>query len=158
MMKMNQEITATAEKTTTTNAAPLIEPMFTFDRQCEEAIELYKKAFGAKVMVLMRYSEANPKDLPSKYNAEKDSNLIFHAQLMIGSQRILLCDNLFNDLARGHTVYPVMTVKTAEEVKAAYDILADGATVISPLGSTTYSASCAALIDKFGVHWDLMVY
>ena len=139
-------------------AAPLIEPMFTFDRQCEAAIELYKKAFEAKVLVFMRYSDANPKELPSKFDPQKDSDLIYHAQLMIGSQRILLCDNLFNDLPRGHSAYPVVIVKTAEEVKVAYDVLVDGATITSPLGNTTYSASCASLIDKFGIHWDLMVY
>ena len=65
------------------NVVPKIEPMFTYERQCEQAIELYKKAFGAKVKVLKRYSEANPKDLPAKYDADKDSNLIFHAQIMI---------------------------------------------------------------------------
>ncbi|MCL2199262.1 MAG: VOC family protein [Defluviitaleaceae bacterium] len=135
---------------------PKIEPMLTFDRQCEEAIEMYKKAFGAEVVVFMRFSEADPKDWKS--DNEDDKKLIYHAQLNIGGQRLLLCDNLFNDLPRGHSVYPVMSFKTAEEVRAAYDVLVDGATIISPLGKTTYSAAVATLVDKFGIHWDLMVW
>ena len=136
--------------------APSIEPMFQFDRQCEQAIELYKKAFGAKVIALIRYSEANPQDLPSKYDDKKDSNLIYHAQMMIGGQRILLCDNLFNDSPRGHSVYPVTIFKTADEVKAAYNVLAAGATIISAISSTSYSACVASLVDKFGIFWDLI--
>lgn len=133
---------------------PLIEPMLQFDGQCEQAIELYKKAFGAKVIVLMRFSEANPQDWASHKEDEKE--LIYHAQMMIGSQRILLCDNLFNDLPKGHSVYPVITFKTADEVKAAYNVLADGATIISPIGNTSYSACVVSFVDKFGIYWDLM--
>jgi len=134
--------------------APVIEPMLQFDRQCEEAIELYKKAFGANVIVFMRFSDADPKDWSS--DSPDDQNLIYHAQLMIGNQRILLCDNLFNELPRGHSVYPVITFQTANEVQAAYDVLLDGATVITPIGETTYCACVATLVDKFGIHWDLM--
>lgn len=139
--------------------APSIEPMFTFDRQCEQAIELYKKAFGARIISFMRYSDADPKDLPAKFDADKDLNLVYNAQIMIGNQRVMLCDNLYiKDLPRGNSVYPVMIVKTANEVKTAYDVLVDGATITTPIGSTTYSESCVSLVDKFGIHWDLMVY
>jgi PhnB protein len=134
--------------------ASLIEPMLQFDRQCEQAIELYKEAFGAKVITFIRYADANPQDWSS--NNEDGKDLIYHAQMMIGSQRILLCDNLFNDLPRGHSVYPVITFKTADEVKAAYNVLADGATTISPIGNTTYSACVVSFVDKFGIHWDFM--
>jgi len=135
--------------------APVIEPLFQFNKQCEEAIELYTKAFGAKLTYLGRYGNADPKDLPPKYN-EEDADLIFHAQMMIGNQRILMADNLFNDLPMGHTVFPVMTFETADDVKAALNILLDGATIVNPLSSTTYCTCCVSLIDKFGVYWDLM--
>ena len=135
---------------------PLIEPMFNFDRQCEQAIELYKKAFGAELTYLGRYSDVGPESRPQKYNDEKDSNLVYHAQMTIGNQNILLCDNLFNDLPRGHSVYPVTTLKTADEVKAVYSILADGAIIITPPTKELYSECVASLIDKFGIYWELM--
>ena len=103
----------------------------------------------------MRFSDADPKDWTCKSEDEKD--LIYHAQMMIGDRRIMLCDNLFNDLPRGHSVYPVITFKTADEVKAVYNVLADGATIISPMNSTTYSACVISFVDKFGMFWDLMV-
>ncbi|MCL2839702.1 MAG: VOC family protein [Defluviitaleaceae bacterium] len=140
-------------KGTEKKAEPVVEPMIQFDGDCEEAIEVYQKAFGAKLIHFMRFSEADPQDWQS---VEDTKDLVYHAQIMIGSQRILLCDNLFNDLPRGHSVYPVITFKTVDEVKAAYNILADGATIKTPLGKTTYSACIGSLVDKFGIHWDLM--
>ena len=135
-------------------AAPSVVPMIQFDRQCEQAIELYKKAFGAQVPVFIRFSDAENKDWSDFKDDEKD--LVYHAQMMIGNQRILLCDNLFNNLPRGHSVYPVVMFKTADEVKAACNVLADGATITSPLGKTTYSPCLVSLVDKFGIHWGLL--
>ena len=67
---MNQETTA--------KPVPRIEPLLYFDRQCEEAIELYKKAFDAKLTYLERYSDVSETGLPSKFDAKKDSELIYH--------------------------------------------------------------------------------
>ena len=147
-----------ALKTPAENPAPKIEPMLQFNGQCADAIELYKKAFGAELAYLGTYASANPKDLPPKYNPANDANLVYHAQLMIGSQRVMLCDNLFNDQPAGHTVYPVIQFKTAARVMAAYEILKDGAAIVGPPAATTYSECCCSLVDKFGIFWDLMVY
>ena len=35
-----------------------IEPYLFFNGRCEEAIEFYKKALGAEVLMLMRYKES----------------------------------------------------------------------------------------------------
>ncbi|MCL2854333.1 MAG: hypothetical protein FWE21_01785 [Defluviitaleaceae bacterium] len=135
---------------------PSIEPMLQFNGNCEQAIEMYKKAFDAKVAVFMRYSDANPKDYPAI--ADEQKSLIYHAQLMIGSQRILLCDNLFNNLPRGHSVYPVVCFNTTEEAQAAFDILSEEAKILAPPSAATYSPFVTTFIDKFDIHWDLMVY
>ena len=147
---MSHEITA--------KPTPRIEPLFYFDRQCEEAIELYKRAFDAKVTYFQRYSDvykdASAKDLPLKYDAKTDSELIYHAQIRIGSQRLLLCDNLFNDLPRGHSASFVVMFNHIDEVTTVYDVLAEGATIMSPPGGDPGGP----IVDKFGIHWDLIVY
>ncbi|MCL2349934.1 MAG: VOC family protein [Defluviitaleaceae bacterium] len=135
-----------------------VEFMMQFDRQCEEALGMYERAFGAKRILLMRFAEAAAKDLPPKYDAACDKDLIFHAQMEIGGRRVMMCDNLFNDMPRGHSVYPVLTFKTDDEVRAAFGVLSEEATIVSPLHSTTYSSCVGSLVDKFGIFWDLMVY
>jgi len=146
--KMNQN--------TTVSTSPTLEPMLQFDRECEQALEMYMQAFGATVTYMGRFKDADPKDRPPCYNEEKDAHLIYHAQMMIGGKRILLCDNLFNNLPRGHSVAMVALFSTADEVKTAYSILAEGGTIVSPITSTTFTSACGTLVDKFGICWDIM--
>ena len=132
-----------------------VEILLQFDRQCEEAIAVYQKAFDAELKALHRFADANPSDWQCEN--DEDKNLIYHAQIMIGESRILMCDNLFTDLPRGHSVHPVIIFKRADELRKAYEVLADGANVINAPKSTTYSECVATLVDKFGIYWDLMV-
>src|SRR5690349_12205814 len=65
-----------------------IQPYLFFDGRCEEAIEFYKKAVGAKVEMLMRNS-----DSPDKSHMPPGAdNKILHAALQVGDSRILASD------------------------------------------------------------------
>jgi uncharacterized glyoxalase superfamily protein PhnB len=44
-----------------------------------------------------------------------------------------------------------------EEVKKAYDVLAEEGTVLLPLGSLPWSSCCADVIDKYGIYWYITV-
>lgn len=46
---------------------------------------------------------------------------------------------------------------TENEVKKAYEILAEDGTVLRPLGQLPWSACCADVVDKFGVYWYITV-
>ncbi|MCL2284849.1 MAG: hypothetical protein FWC32_00625 [Firmicutes bacterium] len=65
-----------------------------------------------------------------------------------------MCDNLFNDLPRGHSASFVVMFDHADEVKPVYDVLADGAAILSPPGENPGGP----IVDKFGIHWELIVY
>jgi PhnB protein len=41
-----------------------VRPYLFFDGRCEEAIEFYKKALGAKVATLMRYKDGPEPSIP----------------------------------------------------------------------------------------------
>jgi uncharacterized glyoxalase superfamily protein PhnB len=53
--------------------------------------------------------------------------------------------------------YPAMnfgvTLKNAQAVKHAYEVLQDEANILYPLGALPWSPCCANLVDKFGVFW-----
>ncbi len=133
----------------------LITPNFNFDGRCEEAIALYQKAFQASVGSLLRYSDADTRDWTGELNSEQ-ANYIYHAELLIGNQRIMMCDNMDVDLFRSTSLSLTVTFDTSEEVKKAYDILKEGSTTIYPMHSTTYSSCIVVFIDKFGFRWGLM--
>lgn len=133
----------------------LITPNFNFNGRCEEAINLYQKAFNAELICLLRYSDADARDWDKELDSEK-ANFIYHAELMIDNQRIMMCDNMDVDLVKSTSLSLTITFDSSDEVKKAYEILKDGSTTIYPIRSTSYSSCEVVFIDKFGFRWGLM--
>lgn len=133
----------------------LLTPNFNFDGRCEEAMALYQQAFNAQVDFALRYRDANPADCSAPLSQEQ-ANYIYHAEMHIGGQRIMLCDNLDVPFQTSLALSLTVTFNTAEEVRRAFEILAPGGQIIYPLHSTTYSSQTCVLIDRFGFRWGLM--
>ena len=72
---------------------PILTPTLNFAGRCEEALRLYEKAFKGKVSCLLRYKEGKKEDSHWQLTKEQE-NYIYHAELLIGSQRIMMCDNI----------------------------------------------------------------
>lgn len=133
----------------------IITPNFNFAGRCEEAVALYQKAFDAKPGCLLRYSDADRSDWDKELTPEQ-KNYIYHAELFIGSQRIMMCDNMDVDLVKSTALSLTVTFDTKEEVKKAYEVLKEGSETIYQMKSTTYSSCMVVFIDKFGFRWGLM--
>jgi len=131
-----------------------ITPNFHFRGQGKQAIELYKEAFGAEVRVLYCNSDANPEDCVGEDDYQND--ILYHAEIFIDEQRITLSDDPDAPIPNTNPLSLLITFETAQEVKKAYEIMKDGATVIYPIQSTTYSSCFVSLVDKFGMRWELM--
>ena len=64
-----------------------IVPTLNFGGNCREALQMYEKAFNGKISCLITYGEAND----PKYNPllkENQKEHIYHAELVLGNQRI----------------------------------------------------------------------
>jgi len=137
-------------------------PSFTFNGECNQAIELYRRAFGAEIKMKVLFSEAPPNVFQCKNENEKD--YVFHAQIKIGKHLILLADDsngILKDDTQGKSgksslMDLLIDFDSDDELKAAYDILSDGATILLPMQSTSYWSSYTLLVDKFGGRWELM--
>lgn len=132
----------------------LITPVLHFAGQCEEAIALYQQAFGARIAYLAHYSDAKPEDSPDIPVDQK--NFVYHAEVYIGAQRLMMADEPEQAQAASTASFLCVTLDTPEQVKAAYEALLPGGTVIYPLHSTTYSTATASLVDRFGKRWGVM--
>ena len=134
-----------------------VEPSFLFKGNCSQAMELYQKAFNAEIVVKMLFSDADPKDLQYK---DEEKDFIYHCQLKIGEQIILLADDsngvLKNESEASAMLSLCMTFDSAKDVNAAYEIISQGATIITPMASTTYCSCYVLLVVKFGMRWELM--
>ena len=66
----------------------LVQPYLDFNGRCDEALEFYKKAVGAKVEVMMRWKNSPHKSMCMAENADK----VMHSQFQIGGTTIMASD------------------------------------------------------------------
>jgi PhnB protein len=127
-----------------------------FDGRCEEAVEFYRKALGAKVEMLMRFKEAPDPPPPGMVPAGFE-NKVMHASFRIGDTVVMASDGC----TEGETNFKGFSLSIALD-KAAdadryFNALADGGQVQMPLGKTFWSPRFGMVTDRFGVGWMINV-
>ena len=128
------------------------EPYLFFNGKCEEALEFYKSALGAKVEMMMRFSEAPEKPQPGMVPPGSE-NKIMHAAFKVGDTQILASDGH----ADGKPVFQgfglaISAANDAEAIKL-FNAVGKGGKVQAPLGKTFFASSFGMVTDKFGVLW-----
>jgi PhnB protein len=121
-----------------------------FNRNCEEALETYEKAFDTKVIMMQKY-----KDMPPNPNfpvAESDLNLILHSRLIIDGSEIMCADS-GQAPTSGNNMYITLTSSNAEMIKQAWTTLKDSGKIYLELNPTFFAKLHGHLQDKFGVNW-----
>ena len=129
-----------------------IHPYLFFDGRCEEAVEFYRAALGAKVTMMMRYKES-PEPPPPGMVPPNWDNKIMHASLTIDDAMVMASDGCGSDELRHNGFSLSLSVKDAAGADRAFDALAAGGKVDMPLGKTFWSPRFGMLTDKFGVQW-----
>jgi PhnB protein len=132
-----------------------VQPYLFFDGRCEEALEFYRDAVGAKVEALMRFKDS-PEPPPADC-APVGADKVMHASLRIGDTQVMVSDGD----ARGRPEFKgfslALTVADADEAQRRFAALGEGGQVVVPLGKTFFSPSFGMLVDRFGVHWMVFV-
>ena len=126
-----------------------VQPYLFFDGRCEEALEFYKKALGAKVDMLMRFRDAPDQSMMTPGNADK----VMHSSIHIGDTAVLMSDGRCTGKANFHGIALAISVKSEADAEKTFAALADGGQVQMPLGKTFFSPRFGMLADKFGVGW-----
>jgi PhnB protein len=131
----------------------LVQSYLFFDGRCEEAIEFYKKALGAKVDMLMRYKDS-PEPQPPGHSVPGDK--VMHASFHIGDTQVMASDghNTGKPSFQGFSLS--ITVPNEAKAKQCFSALAEGGKVQQPLTKTFFSPSFGMLADRFGVGWMVM--
>ena len=126
------------------------QPYLFFNGKCEEALEFYKSALGAKVEMMMRFNEAPEKPQPGMVPPGSE-NKIMHAAFKVGDTQILASDGH----ADGKPVFQgfglaISAANDAEAIKL-FNAVGKGGKVQAPLGKTFFASSFGMVTDKFGV-------
>jgi PhnB protein len=127
-----------------------------FDGRCDEAVEFYKKALGAKVEMLMRFKEA-PDPPPPGMVPPGFENKVMHTSFRIGDTVVMASDGCTERKANFQGFSLSLAVEKEAEADRLFAALADGGQVQMPLGKTFWSPRFGMVTDRFGVGWMINV-
>ena len=131
------------------------EPYLFFGGCCEEAIEFYRAAIGAEVLMLMRYKESPEPHPPGMVPAGWDDK-VMHASLKIGESTVMASDGCGEGSSfDGFSIS--LSLPDAAAANRAFTALAQGGEVKMPLTKTFWSPSFGMLTDRFGLGWMVTV-
>lgn len=127
-----------------------------FDGRCEEALNFYCTALGARVTALMRFKDAPP-SASAPGCTPPPGDKIMHSNLQIGTAQIMASDGV----APGEGAFKGFALSLAPptdaEAERLFKALSDGGQVQMPLGPTFFASSFGMLADRFGVPWMVVV-
>jgi PhnB protein len=126
-----------------------IHSYLTFNGNCREAMNFYKKCLGGE-LVLQTIGESPMADkMPSKM---KES--ILHSKLTKGDLILMASDMVGeNGLIKGNAVSLMLNCNSEEEIKTYYVNLSADGQATHPLEISFWGALFGDLTDKFGNQW-----
>jgi PhnB protein len=130
-----------------------IQPYLFFDGRCDEALEFYKKAIGAKVAMLMRWKDSPDQSVCTPTNADK----VMHSQVEIGDTTVMASDGRCTGHPNFQGFALTISAKSEAEANKVFAALGEGGQVQMPMTKTFFSPRFGMLADKFGVGWMVIV-
>jgi PhnB protein len=124
-----------------------VNPYITFKGNCREAIEFYTKALSADVVFTQTVGDSPMSNMGPATN-------IMHCTIKVGDSTIMMSDDPRPEAsAGGGNISLAIGLNDPERAKQLFDNLAEGGSVIMPLGKTYWAEAFGMVHDKFGVRW-----
>lgn len=139
-----------------------VKPYVCFEGCCEEAIEFYKKAAGAEVMMMMRYSDAPPAEASSgencagNFDPEAVKDKIMHASVKFGDSEVMMSDGMNSGKCEFKGITLTLSVNNDEEARKKFHALCEGGQIHMDVHPTFFASSFGVGADKFGVSWMIL--
>ncbi|RXZ43195.1 VOC family protein [Crenobacter cavernae] len=133
-----------------------VQPYLFFDGSCEEAVEFYRSALGAEVLMLMRMKDSPEPPQPGMIPPGAEDK-VMHASFRIGETTVMASDGrcLGQPSFQGFSLS--LSVADQAEAERLFAALGDGGQVQMPLGKTFFSPGFGMVADRFGVPWMIIV-
>lgn len=129
-----------------------VQPYLFFNGRCEEALEFYSKALGAKIEMLSRFKDAPPGMAQSGME-----NMVMHASFRIGETVLMASDGRGNNELQFEGFSLAIDVPDEKTAESVFNALADGGKITMPLEKTFWAPKFGMLEDRFGVGWMVSV-
>lgn len=136
-------------------AASTVQPYLSFGGRCQEALDFYSQAVGAKTQMAMLFKDS-PEPPPPGVLPAGFENKVMHATFTIGDSILHASDGC--DVGTTYSGFTLnYSVSTEAEADRAYAALLEGGQVKMPLTKTFWSPKFGMLTDRFGIDWMVMV-
>ncbi|WRS30709.1 hypothetical protein U6G28_03200 [Actinomycetaceae bacterium MB13-C1-2] len=132
----------------------MLSPYLSFSGNCEEAFVWYAEVFSGAIVHLSRYGDI-PTD-PAHQLSEDIKRQVMHAELVLPNLGSLSGADSLTAVSQGTSVALHAAFPSVSEAHSAFDALAVGGAVISPIVSNPPpddQGISGALIDRYGFTW-----
>ena len=126
-----------------------VQPYIFFDGKCEEALDFYKGAIGAKVDMMMRFKEAPDQSQMQPNTGEK----VMHASFHVGTTQVLASDGHCAGKPSFQGFGLALNAKDDAEAEKLFTAVGKGGQVLQPLTKTFFASKFGMVTDKFGINW-----
>lgn len=133
----------------------LVQPYLFFGGRCQEALEFYRTALGAKLDFLMLYKDS-PEPMPPGMLAPGFENKVMHTTFHIGATELMASDGC-GEPPNFAGFSLSLAVPTKAEADRAFAALANGGQIKMPLTKTFWSPCFGMVTDRFGLGWMVSV-
>lgn len=123
-----------------------------FEGRCEEALQFYQDALGARVEMLLRNRDS-PQPPPPGTMPPGTEDKIMHAAMRIGDTLVMASDGYCQGGASFQGFALSVSPDSPAEAERVFAALGAGGTVRMPLGPTFWSPAFGMVHDRFGVLW-----
>ena len=127
-----------------------------FEGRCEEAVNFYVEALGAKVETLMRYKDSPEPPQPGMC-PPNSAHKIMHGTVRIGDTVLMVSDGGCSGKPEFAGFALSLDAPNEAEAQRMFAALGAGGQVRMPLGKTFFSPCFGMVADRFGVLWMVIV-
>ena len=126
-----------------------LNPILTFNGQCEEAFKFYQQCLGGNIQTMMTWGDSPMADqVPSEWRDK-----IIHTTLIVGETTLMGGDappDRYEE-PRGFSV--TININDPAEAERIFHALSEDGTVTMPLQQTFWAARFGMVVDRFGIPW-----
>lgn len=131
----------------------MVTPYLVFNGNCKEVLNFYKKVFEIEEIKSMPYGDYVPEGVETP--PSDLGTWILHAEAKICGANFWFADEI-ETLTNGNVVRLSALVPNKKDAQKIFDRLKENGIISLPPTETFYSSFHAALIDKFGINWNII--
>ena len=121
---------------------------FIFNGEAREAITFYAKALR------ITHGEINTYGYSSMPHEPHQKDWVIHAELLFKDNTLaMFADSADTPLRANPNIHISLNYTDLEEMKVAFERLAEGGKITMPLEKQFWNATYGQLADRFGLHW-----